>query len=353
MKEIKIRVLVIDDSLFMRMLISDMLNSDPKIEVIDAAKDGEEAIKKILRLKPDCVTLDLAMPGLDGLTTLERIMAQCPTPVIILSAHSKGDSDITMKCLETGAIGFVLKPSGELSLDIEKVKQHLIEEVKAASMVNVAEIRSYAGKIPKCTSHKSEPLDKIVIIGASTGGPQAIEKVLFQLPAKFPFPIIIVQHMPARFFTDSFAEHLEKTCSLEVKVAKDGEYIRQGMIYLAPSEYHLTFSSLCKTEKYNGDTVVCLTKAKDNELSPSIDMTMKSAAVIYGSRAFGVILSGMGRDGCEGMRAIKTFGGTTIAQDKSSLIFGMPKEVINAGYADNVLPVENIADAIMEYQAHR
>lgn len=238
-----IRVLVIDDSLFMRTLISDMLNSDPEIKVIDTAKDGKEAVNKTLRLKPDCVTLDLAMPGWDGLTTLKHIMAECPTPVIILSAHSKKGADVTIKCLNAGAVGFVLKPSGELSLDIEKVKLQLLEEVKAASKVDVVKIKPLISKRSKWPRQKPAALNKIVVIGASTGGPQTLEKILFSLPLNFPFPIIIVQHMPARFFTDSLTEHLNKACDLEVKVAEEGEILKPGRVYLAPAGFNLALKS--------------------------------------------------------------------------------------------------------------
>lgn len=344
-----IKVLVVDDSLFMRTLVSDMLNSDPEIKVIDTAKDGEEAVNKILKLKPDCVTLDLAMPGWDGLTTLKHIMDQCPTPVVILSAHSKGDADITIKCLNAGAVSFVLKPSGELSLDIETVKLKLIEEVQAASKVNVAKITLFAGKTPKRPGRKPAALNKIIIIGASTGGPQTIEKILFSLPINFPFPIIIVQHMPTRFFTNSFAEHLGRTCNPEVRVAGDGELVRPGKIYLAPGESHLMLSSSRETKGFDKEVYIRLNEAKSGELTPSIDIAMKSAVSIYDGDTLGIILSGMGRDGCAGMKAIKASGGKTIAQDESSLIFGMPKEVINAGYADSVLPAENIADAMIKY----
>jgi len=342
----KIRVLIIDDSLFMRTLVSDMLNSDPEIKVIDIAKNGEEGVKKILKLKPDCVTLDLAMPGWNGLTTLKQIMEQCPTPVVILSAHSKEDADITMECLDAGAIGFVVKPSGEVSLDIERVRLRLIEEVKTASKVNLAKITLSIGKSPKQPRYEPAILDKIVIFGASTGGPQVLEKILFSLPINFHFPIIIVQHMPTSFFTDCFAEHLGRICDLQVMVAKDKNLLSPGKIYLAPAGYQLTLKPSCER---NTNIVICLSKSKPGSLTPSIDITMESAAKIYGGNILGIILSGMGRDGCAGMKAIKTSGGKTIVQDKSSLIFGMPKEVIDAGYADKALPAEDIVEAIVEW----
>lgn len=362
---IMIRVLVIDDSLFMRTLIADMLNADPEIKVIDTAKDGKEAVNKILKLKPDCATLDIVMPGWDGLATLEHIMAQRPTPVIILSAYSKKEADITIQCLNAGAVGFVLKPSGELSLDIEKVKLQLLGEVKAASKVDVVKIKPLVSKRPKLPRQKPAALNKIVVIGASTGGPQTLEKILFSLPLNFPFPIIIVQHMPSIFFTNSLTEHLNKTCDLEIKVAKEGEILKPGRVYLAPAGFNLTLKSSCvvrdasyaRKERSTQNAVrstgiaVSLGEADPDSLSPSIDITMESVAEVYDGDALGIILSGMGRDGCEGMRAIKSRGGKTIAQDESSLIFGMPKEVIEAGAADKVLPAEKIADAMTGFVA--
>ena len=335
-----IRVLVVDDSLFMRTLISDMLNSDPEIKVIDTAKDGEEAVKKLSKIRPDCITLDLAMPGWDGLTTLKHIISEYPTPVIILSAHSKKDADITVKCLNAGAVGFVLKPSGELSLDIRDVRQQLLEEVRAASKVDLKRIRLPAFKKTKRPSGKLIVRNKIIVIGASTGGPQMLENILYSLPVNFPVPLIVVQHVPSRFFTESLAEHLNRVSDLEVKVARNNEILKAGRVYLAPSGSQLTL-------KLRGrDVISHLTRAASDILSPSVDITMKSVAEVYDGNAIGVILSGMGDDGREGMKAIKNSGGKTIVQDESSLIFGMPKSVIDAGYADEVLPVNRIIEAM-------
>jgi len=342
MKNAQIRVLVIDDSIFMRTLISDMLNSDPEIKVIDTAKDGKEAIEKLSKIRPDCITLDLVMPGWDGLTTLEHIMAELPTPVVILSAHSKKDADITIKCLKTGAVGFVLKPSGELSLDIKDVKHELLEKVKAASRVNVGRIKLLVRKKRKWPKRKLVALSEIIVVGASTGGPQTLEAILYSLPVRLPLPVIIVQHLPTRFFTESFAERLNKVTDLEVKVAENDEVLQPGKVYLAPAEFQMTFKMSDK------NVITSLTKAEPNSLSPSIDIVMESVAKIYDGNLLGIILTGMGYDGREGMRAIKEAGGKTIVQDESSLIFGMPKAVIEAGIADEVLPVDSIADAMME-----
>jgi len=319
-----------------------MLNSDPEIKVIATAKDGQEAMKKLSRIKPDCITLDLAMPGWDGLTTLEHIMSEHPTPVIILSAHSKKDADITIKCLNAGAVGFILKPSGELSLDIKDVKHQLLEEVKVASRAEVGRIKLLVTKRPKRPGRKLAAINKIVVIGASTGGPQTLEGILYSLPLNFTAPVIVVQHMPSRFFTESLAEHLNRACDLEVKVVQNHEVLKAGKVYLAPSGSQLTL-------KLRGKEIIsCLNKAVADILTPSVDITMKSVAEVYNGNAIGVILTGMGRDGCEGMQAIKESDGKTVVQDETSLIFGMPKAVIDAGCADKALPADRIADAMME-----
>jgi len=337
------RVLVVDDSLFMRTLISDMLNSDAEIEVVGTAKDGKEAVSKITKLKPDCVTLDLMMPGWDGLTTLKHIMTECPTPCVILSAHSRKGANITMDCLNAGAVGFVLKPSGELSLNIENVKHQLLEEVKAASKIELKKIKSLTAKRPKRRRRKLVGVNKIIVIGASTGGLQTLESILPSLPADFPLPIIVVQHLPNMFFTESFAERLNRDCELTVKVAESNEIIQAGKVYLAPGGFHMTLGSLP-----NREVTPCINEAKNDSLTPSIDLAMESAAKVFNGNTVGIILTGMGHDGRQGMKAIKESGGRTIVQDESSLIFGMPKAVIDAGFADDVLPVSEIASAMIE-----
>ena len=338
-----IKVLVVDDSLFMRTLVSDLLNSDPEIEVIDTAKEGREAADKISRSRPDCITLDLAMPGWDGLTTLKHIMSECPVPVVILSAYSRQDADVTIECLEAGAVGFVLKPSGELSLNIEKVKCQLLEEVKAASKVELKKIKSLTAQRPTRQKRKPTRINKIIVIGASTGGLQTLESILPSLPSGFPSPIIVAQHVPNMFFTESLAEHLNRACELAVKTAEDNEIVEAGKIYLAPGGYHITLGLLP-----NKEVIHRINEAKSDILTPSIDLAMASAAKIFYENSIGIILTGMGCDGREGMKAIKEAGGRTIVQDESALIFGMPKAVIDAGFADKALPADEIAEAMME-----
>ena len=357
-----IKVLIIDDSLFIRSLVSDFLNQDPQIKVVDTASSGQEAMRKIPVSKPDCIILDLAMPGWDGLTTLKHIMRDFPTPVVILSAYSKEEADITLECLEAGAVSFVLKPSGELSLDIERIKERLIQEIKAASKVSLKrftplEVPAKGGAVapgallltgfkaliakPPYLWRKLLAKDKIIVVGASTGGPQTLELVLPFLPSDFSLPVLVIQHMPNRFFSESLSQHLNKNCLFKVKVACDGEIISAPAVYLAPGGAHLRVEN----------RVVSLREASLDTLSPSIDMAMESIAKAYQENCIGIILSGIGKDGLEGMRFIKEAGGRTIVQDESALIFGMPKAVIDAGLADKVLPAQEIARAILEEYA--
>jgi len=340
-----IKVLIVDDSFVMRKLLSDILSSDG-IEVVGVAKSGSEAIKKIPQIKPDVVTLDLVMPGWDGLTTLKHIMQDFPTPVIILSAHSRVEADITIECLEAGAVGFILKPSGELSLDIEKVAPELLEAVRVASKVDVAKISVLFAPTPRPVKYKAIEINTIIVIGASTGGPQTLVAILSSLPPDFSPPIIIVQHMPSMEFTQSLAKHIKRVCKLTAKVAEDNEIIARKMVYLVPGGYSMTLQTIDR----ENDTEVAmrLVKDKPDALTPSINTTMKSIAEIFNGNAIGVVLTGMGSDGAEGMEAIKNSGGKTLVQDESSLIFGMPKAVIDRGSADTVLPAGKIAEKIAE-----
>lgn len=367
-----IKVFIVDDSLFIRSLVKDFLNSDPEIEIVGTAKSGREAIKKIPELRPDCITLDISMPGLDGLSTLKYIMNEFPTPVVVLSAYGREDADIAIECLNHGAVSFVPKPSDEISLDIETIKDKLIKEIKTASKVKVKKIKSLLIPLSSLSmeglglpAHRRRPEgikirgNKVFIIGASTGGPQTLEAVLPCIPSDFPATIIVAQHMPNRFFTESLTVHLNRACKLRVEIPEDNEAISPQKIYLAPGGFHLTITRI-NTNK-NTDThgyprvsvenqcISVLTEVLPNSLSPSIDMIMESAAGFYGGNTVGIILSGIGDDGMKGMKAIKDAGGKTIAQDESALIFGMPKEVIDAGLADRVLPVEKIAEEIIAY----
>ncbi|MCB4756922.1 MAG: chemotaxis-specific protein-glutamate methyltransferase CheB [Elusimicrobia bacterium] len=347
-----IRVLVVDDSLFMRALVSDLLKTDPDIEVAATAQDGLEALRLISKVRPDVITLDLNMPGLSGLATLRRLMAEHPVPVVVLSAHSKKDADIVLECLHEGAVGFVLKPSGELSLDIEAIRSRLLHEVKAAAGISADRIRSLknTGAIQ---NHPANADAGLVVIGASTGGPQTLEAFLPAFPPDLKTPFVVAQHVPSRQLTESLAARLNRFCSLLVKVPQDQEPVQSGTVYLAPGEFRCT---LQHGESHPPDVPsprFSIVEENAGRPGPSIDALMVSAAEVYGEKTVGILLSGMGRDGVEGMKGIKNAGGWTIAQDESALIFGMPKAVIDAGYASEILPVGKMPRALEAHWAKR
>jgi two-component system, chemotaxis family, protein-glutamate methylesterase/glutaminase len=338
-----IKVLIVDNSIFMRTLVSSMLDSDPDIEVVDTARSGPEALEKILDLKPDVITLDLMMPGWDGLTTLKKIMSDCPTAVVILSAHSQEGAEITLKCITAGAISSVLKPSGELSLDIDQVKEQLSQEIKAASMIQPERVKKLVAKKSKSEKVQYAYNHRIVVIGASTGGPQTLETILPLLPADFPLPIVVVQHTPSVYMSQCLADRFDDVSALNVKLASHGEVIKRGTVYIAPSKFQ------CMVDCIEGEVVFEIKKVEGEVLTPSVDAAMESLAERYRDGTLGIILTGIGHDGVKGMKAIKRCGGQTLAQDESALIFGMPQEVIEAGAADKALPAEEIAEAIVEF----
>jgi two-component system chemotaxis response regulator CheB len=338
--------MVVDDSAFNRTLISDLLCTDPEIEVVDTAKDGREAVEKAARIRPDVITMDLEMPVWDGLTTLKHLMVQYPVPVVVLSAHSRENADLALECLAVGAIGFVLKPSGELSMDKNTIKARLIEEVKAASTTDPGRIGLLAKKKLEKVKQRPVAANRIIVIGASTGGPQTIELIIASLPRRLSDPVIVVQHMPNRSFSESFAQRLAKICAVHVKIVEDNETIEPGRIYVAPGGFESVV-----TRENNGKPEIFLKKSASKNSGPSVDLTMMSAAAIYGDTTMGIILSGMGSDGLKGMKAIKDSGGTTIAQNETALLFGTSREVIDAGYADKVLPVGRIVDEMIRKES--
>lgn len=344
----KIKVIVIDDSFFMRKLLSDLLNSDSRIEVIATSKDGKTGLEKIKELKPDVVTLDYQMPGWSGLTALKMIMKEQPTAVVMVSAHTKKDVLITLECLKNGAIDYVLKPSGAISWDIEQVKEELLKRVKIAAKVDIKKLKELLLKKAKTLIFKPRVLvrEKVVVIGASTGGPSALELILKTLPKQFPAAILIVQHM-SKVFTESFAKRLNASCKIEVKEAKEGEEIIPGTAFIAPGGFHMIVEK--KQIKGEIKAVIGLNKNPPvNESRPSVDVLMESVAQTYEGNVIGIILTGMGKDGAKGLRALNKAGGKTIAQDKdSSLIFGMPKRAIESGAVDEVLSSERIAERML------
>ncbi len=340
----KIRILIVDDSFFMRKIISDILKSDPDIEIVGEAIDGNDALQKIEQLKPQVVTLDYEMPHLNGLEAFKKIV-QKPNPpsVIVVSGYVKEGAEVTLKFLEAGAVDFVLKPSGSLSLDMDKVGNQLIEKVKIAATVNP--YKSFHSKLRKDSANLL-PFKKdhgIVVIGSSTGGPAALEILLPIFPAHFPLPIVVAQHLP-KAFIKSFVERLGKESQLKVVEAEDGVLVNPGTIYMAPGGADTQLS--LNIEK---KPILKVIENPTEIETPSVNKLMTSAADVYEENTIGVILTGMGKDGSLGMEEIKKMKGRTLVQDKeTSVIYGMGKEVVELGLADEILPLDLIVEKISE-----
>ncbi|MGD2066664.1 MAG: chemotaxis response regulator protein-glutamate methylesterase [Candidatus Bathyarchaeota archaeon] len=336
--EWSLRVLVVDDSAFMRKIVTKMIDSDPQLTVVGTAFDGLNALKKIPQLNPDVITMDVNMPRMDGLKTLKEIMKQNPIPVIMLSATTQEGAEITFRALKLGAVDYVQKPSGQISLDIETVRNELVDKIKTAAHANLVSHERAASYSPVTT--KQAFTNKIITIGASTGGPPAVEEILRQLPKNTP-PILIVQHMPIGF-TQLFAKRLNKLCSFEVKEAENGDTIKQGLALIAPGGYHMTVTGDGRVQLNEGPA--------EHGVRPAVDPMMRTTAEVYESETIGVVLTGMGRDGASGMRRIKENGGKTIAQDKAtSTVFGMPKIAIEEGNVDKILPLSKIPEQLMQW----
>jgi len=333
-----VNVLVVDDSLLMRRITAQLLESDPHIHVVGTAADGIEAIEKVAALRPDVVTLDIEMPRLDGLGALREIMAQAPLPVIMLSALS--DADTVMQALQEGAVEFVAKPSGTVSIDLYKVREELIHKVRLATFSRPSALRPVAPEPDPAPAAYAIPAGKLyyVVIGASTGGPSAIGEVVRGLSADLPVSVFIAQHMPAGF-TKSFAERLQRSSGLDVVEASDGLQVKPQCAYVAPGDVHMVLE-----HRASRAVVRLLHTSSVNGVRPSIDVLMRSVADLGGADVVGVLLTGMGRDGADGLSQIHAAGGWTIAQDRdTSTIFGMPRAAIRLGVVDEVAPVTEIA----------
>lgn len=342
-----IRVLVVDDSAFMRKLITEIINGDPELKVAGYARNGRDALNKLAKLEVDVVTLDVEMPVMDGLETLQQIMENNPLPVIMLSSRTRQGSETTMQALALGAVDFISKPSGPVSLDLDAIATEITDKVRLAASARLsipdAKRRTLITKPPRLPVFSNPPAgaaEKLVIIGSSTGGPKALEGVLASIPANLPAGIVIVQHMPKEF-TKSFADRLNSLFPFPVKEASDRDLVENGKVLVAPGDYHLTISS-DRRVKLNQDERVMF-------LRPAIDVTMEGLPAVYGKKVIGVILTGMGRDGAKGMAEIKKAGGITIAQDKgTSTIYSMPRVVAEEGNADYILPLDQIGRVITE-----
>lgn len=340
----KIRVLVVDNSALMRKLVSHLLSRDPEIEVVGTAMDGLFALKKIERLQPDVVTLDIDMPRMDGLTTLKAIIEEFGIPVILVSSLTEKGALLTLQALEMGAVDFVTKPPGIPSLRLEKVADELIRKVKACSSTS---LRRFPRVIEAGAGPKMEEAiriaERVVAIGVSTGGPQALSLLLPSLPPDFPAGVLIVQHMPEGF-TEMFARRLDQLSKIEVKEAKEGDLILPGRALIAPGNRHL------KVRKLRLSPVASITGGPEvNGHRPSADVLFSSVAQEFGPKAIGVIMTGMGEDGAEGIGKIRAAGGATLAQSEDScVIFGMPKAAIERGYVQRVVPLEHLAASLAD-----
>jgi len=328
----KIRVLIVDDSALMREALRSILNSDPSIEVVGAAKNGKEGVEKAGALKPDVITMDLRMPLMTGLEAIQEIMRENPIPIIVVSTM---DVKVIIKALGIGAMDFVA-----VTQEIEEIAKALVEKVKIASRVKP--LRRMKLRPPKASQVPWKRAKfRIVTIGVSTGGPQALEALFSGFPKDFPAGILIVQHI-AEGFVEGLAQWLKSSSAMDVRVARSGDTIKKSTVLFAPDGYNVGI---------NVSGVVSL--SEDTEKAsvhvPSIDSMMKSVARAYGAGAIGVIMTGMGHDGVEGMKAIKDAGGMTIAQDeKSSIVFGMNKAAIETGCIDRVVSLERIADELIK-----
>lgn len=349
----KIKVLIVDDSAFMRKILSDIVTSHPDIDVISTAKNGEEAIKKIQQDKPDVVTLDVEMPIMDGLSALKKIMDDYPVPVLMLSSLTKEGADSTIKALQYGAVDFIAKPSNIFKINVDDMKQQLIDKIIVASKVKFRKNILYKTKSlsvsrkteyrQKTTISRKGKVKRIVAIGTSTGGPRALQNVLPHIPKDIDAAIVIVQHMPPGF-TKSLANRLDSISEISVKEAEHNDILLPGHAYIAPGSEHM------EVVKEGDNFIIKLNKELPvSGHRPSVDVLMNSLAKTGVRNIVGVILTGMGSDGAAGLKNLKSNSAYIIAQDEEScVVFGMPKSTIKLGVVDKVLPIDDISDEIIK-----
>jgi two-component system, chemotaxis family, protein-glutamate methylesterase/glutaminase len=350
----KIRVLVVDDSAFMRKVLHGIISSDPALEICGEAKDGREAVEQSDLLKPDVVSMDINMPRMDGLEATELIMSRNPRPILVVSSESREGAEVTLRALQLGAIDFVSKPSGAIDLDMSSVREELCRKLKMAAKVRVVRTATRS-KLPQ---PEGEPLEAfsarsrengngagrgagrfpIVVVASSTGGPATLMKFAPLFPKDFPGAVVLVQHMPGNF-TAQFSNQLAEVSRMKVKEAEAGEIIVPGQIYVCPGTHHMKISATGRIVLDDGPRI--------SGYRPCADLLFESAAAYSGANTIGVVLTGMGNDGSKGVKAIKAAGGFTIAQDESTaVIFGMPQEAIKTGAIDVVHPADDIFGAI-------
>jgi two-component system chemotaxis response regulator CheB len=338
----RIRVLVIDDSAFSRRTIGRMLTTSPLVEVVGVARDGEEALRKTFDLEPDLITLDLEMPRMDGFTFLRIVMSKRPTPVIVISGRA-GEEQV-FKALELGAVDFIAKPTARATPQLVSIEQELIRKVHAIRELRIEKVRERLSTTPRLVDSSTSAAvftPKLVVIGSSTGGPAALMQIFGAFSEAPPCTFLIAQHMPTGF-TRGFAERLDRLTSLRASEAQGGEDLTPGRILVAPGGHHLELQS-------RGDRVVAsvMRTGSRDKYTPSVDRLFESAAKHFGADLMAVVLTGMGDDGRRGVKAVKSGGGSVIAESESSaVIFGMPQQAIRTGAVDRVLPLGEIATAI-------
>jgi two-component system chemotaxis response regulator CheB len=339
---VSVRVLVVDDSSFFRKRLVEIISADTHLEVVGTAENGREAVQKAKTLKPDVITMDIEMPEMDGISATRQIMNEMPTPILILSSWSTAGAQATLNALDAGALDYVAKHLSEVSADSEVAHQKLCLQLRY--LAGHARHLSAKKTPPRSITKKDhiKPI-KLIVIGASTGGPVALQKILTMLPSHFAYPIILIQHMPATF-TPSFAERLNKQCKLHVKQAKDGDLLEPGHIYLAPGGQQLVVRGSAARPHIKIQQSIA-----SDTYSPCIDTTLESLAKIYNEDVLTIILTGMGSDGAKGCRILKAQGITIWSQDEqSSTIYGMPRAIAKAQLADKVLSLDDIALQLSE-----
>ena len=348
----RIRVLVVDDSALMRKLIPAILARDSSIEVVGTAMDGAFALKKIEELKPDVVTLDLEMPRMDGMETLRLIMRRAPLPVVLFSTHSKEGGYATLKALAFGAVDFVTKPKDAAAGHLEQIADLLIAKIKVAKRAAGRKLPPAVveeAAAPRKAARSALPPRRVIAIGISTGGPNALQFVLPQISADFPSTILVVQHMPEGF-TEMFAKRLDECCALEVHEARPGDLLLAGRVLICPGNRHMMVRRMPR-----GDMVVLSDGPPVNGHRPSADVLFHSVAQEFGLTAVGILMTGMGDDGAEGLGAIKAASGMTIAQSEDTcVVSGMPRAAILKGYVNKIVPLDGLgAYLISNYGAER
>lgn len=376
------KLLIVDDSAFMRKLIGDFFVDVPQIEVIGTARNGQDALEKIKLLKPDVVTLDVEMPQLNGLEALKLIMADCPTPVIMVSSTTKAGAEITLEAMANGAVDFIAKPSGTISLDLHKVKDELVHKVVQAANVPVTKLRKLSmntkpfnspatafsrKQSPQPISVPKSPVErprivpkpvqnssawnmhsgkKLILIGTSTGGPRALQEVVTKIPRSVSAPILIVQHMPAGF-TKSLAARLDNLSDITVKEAENGDILKPGVAYIAPGGYHMKLQKVGMSVGIKLDN----TEPPRGGHRPAVDVMYESASELTDYDKLAVIMTGMGSDGTKGLQRLKATGNVRAISESANtcVVYGMPKAAYETGLIDDVEDVDDIANAIMKY----